>query len=196
MQNDEVITEAVFVRVKRGALKAHVEAHNEGRSRFAILDILRWHGAITAGPSRLNADHGRGHDLETDQTQHKRSHATKSFGGFVRRLLDAMLVVLPFSRSEAKREAGALLSGNAGAAPATVSGEPLSNDVTEAKTSGRPDRSNEPRARRPAATLVFVLGRGAPVVACKDGSRHPVMHASARPLPQLDWVADADLVRR
>jgi len=34
--------------------------------------------------------------------------------------------------SEAKREAGAAEKAKAGAAPATVSGEPLSNKVTEA----------------------------------------------------------------
>lgn len=41
---------------------------------------------------------------------------------------------------------------NAGAAPATVGGEPASTKVTEANASGRPDAGDDPRARRPAPT--------------------------------------------
>ncbi len=68
---------------------------------------------------------------------------------------------------------------NAGAAPATVSGEPTSIDVTEANDGlGKTGEGKNPRARRPAMANI-VHGRGVPVCRSK-GYKEPV-HAM-RPL--------------
>jgi hypothetical protein len=91
---------------------------------------------------------------------------------------------------EAKRESGAP-SGQAGAAPATVSGERLSSWSLVRECIGKADSRSDPRARRPAAT------NERPRAGCPGGSLAPSgarqgfsRKSSARHPPQHRGVAD------
>ncbi|SCM78870.1 hypothetical protein KL86PLE_90121 [uncultured Pleomorphomonas sp.] len=78
----------------------------------------------------------------------------------------------------------------AGAAPATVSGEPRPRGVTEALASGRPDEGDDPRARRPAVTADFTSSGGVPRWIVTETRRHRRRRPSlSRPLGLCphDW---------
>ena len=94
------------------------------------------------------------------------------------------VVVLGLVRRGAKRQAGEPVRGHSSAASATVSGELLSTSVTGDHGHGRPDRSDEPRARRPAATTER------PQAWCPGGSQ-----ADPRQHPAVCFPARLDSVR-